>query len=133
VDVHNWASGALASFTIKSSVDCDRIEINGLSISFDEASLPADSSFLDPTSEGFNRAFGANINPTVGASATMKMSNVSVEGFFRLLPAHFGIALDVNNYRDWGGTLNAPPTDTAGTATTPGTKFYRNCTQRGDA
>lgn len=134
IDVANFGSGSTSAFAIKASVTAKRIEIDGLTVSFDSAKLPAVTTDLSP---GAYAAYGALIIPTLAASGAYKISNLHVEGFYRKLPTFFGKTLNTSNFRDWCQTVSPSditcPADTSGVTTTAGSIYWKNCTMYGDA
>ncbi|HSN39084.1 MAG TPA: hypothetical protein VLT92_02715, partial [Burkholderiales bacterium] len=77
-------------------------------------------------------AYGIYYNPTLGAAAESKISNVHIAGYYQKLPVAIGQALNATNFRDWG-VPNLPQADTAGTTAGPAATYYRACTMYGNS
>jgi len=125
LDGVNAGAGALSSFTIKNDTE-GPVNINGLTIMIDPASLPTSPSFATGT------AYGISLSTAGLVTSYIKVSNVHIEGYYQKYPNATSQALNASNFRDWGAP-NTAPANTAGQTTTPGALYYANCTMYGNS
>lgn len=125
LDSGNYGGGTYASFSLPSDVE-GYVDIDGLHIRIEPASLPTSPSFAVPGVD----VTGIYLSPNASAKG-VKVSNVHVAGYYQKYPSNYGYTLGAG-YRDWG-LPNTAPSDTAGQTVAPGaTPFWRNCTMHGN-
>lgn len=112
------------------------IDISGLLIQFDSKQLPADvGTSTWKGSFGTGRAYGLYFVPVTTSKSSIKMCDVHVKGYWRTLPTYYGVALNGSNFRDIiaGGTTAQITAPADATTFAPGTIYFRNVTEHGDA